>query len=268
MTIAAENFGFLREPADLYHAMSQNRLTSHSLADFRRCPLLYHKKKLGLIKEEESTAYLIGRALHTLVLEGRNTFDSTFVVGGPVNPKTGELYGVNTKAYTEWVAAQGKPVLSPSQFNLIWQMAQSVHSHSIAHELLSNGVAEGVVRSNYRGVPCQARIDYFNPQGGIIDLKSCDDLTWFEADARRFGYANQLAFYRALVSRALNLNPAAYLVAVEKKEPYRCGVWRLADALLTQAQEENEAAIDRLQLCTATDVWPTDFEECRIFAVY
>jgi len=61
----------VRESDAQYREQSGKSLTSHQLGDFRRCPLLYRKKKLGLVKDEDRPAYLIGRALHTLVLEGR-----------------------------------------------------------------------------------------------------------------------------------------------------------------------------------------------------
>jgi hypothetical protein len=77
------------------------------LGDFRRCPQLYRKKKLGLIPDEDRPAYQLGRGLHTLTLEGRDRFEAEYAVGGPVNPKTGEFFGAATKAFAEWAAAQG-----------------------------------------------------------------------------------------------------------------------------------------------------------------
>jgi len=255
----------LYEPADVYHAAAKTHLTSHALADFRRCPALYRKKKLGLVEDEDRPAYLVGRALHTLVLEGRETFEREYAVGGPVNPKTGERYGANTKAFAEWAAAQGKPVLTRQQFDLVEQMAAGVRQNVFARDLLSEGIAEGVVRREYCQMPCQARIDFFDPHRGIVDVKTCDDLDWFEADARRYGYAYQMAFYRALLAEVVGFDHRVYFVAVEKKEPYRCGVWRITSDVLDQAQRENEAAIERLKQCMATDTWPTGYEECRVF---
>ena len=46
---------------------------------------------------------------------------------------------------------------------------------------------------------------------------------WFEVDAKRFGYAYQLAFYRAVLAQLLCLPMPVHLIAVEKREPYRCG---------------------------------------------
>ncbi|MGE0609905.1 MAG: PD-(D/E)XK nuclease-like domain-containing protein [Pirellulales bacterium] len=255
----------IREPADVYHAKAGEFLSSHQLADFRKCPLLYHRKRRGQVPDEDRPAYLLGRAAHVLILEGLDRFEAEFAVGGPVNPKTGVTYGPTTKAWAEWAEAQGKPVLSESQFEIIARMNQAVQTHSAAMGLLAEGEAEGVVRADYCGMPCQIRMDWFDSHQGIVDLKTCDDLTWFEADARRYGYAHQLAFYRAVLAQVFGIRMPIHLVAIEKKEPYRCGVWKVSAEVLATAQGENEAAIDRLRNCLAEERWPTGYEEPRLF---
>jgi len=255
----------IRETDAAYREQAKTHLTSHALADFRKCPLLYHKKQLGLVADEDRPAYLLGRASHALILEGRERFEAAFAVGGPVNPRTGKPFGANTQAYADWAAAQGKPVLTDEQYALIAALAAGVRAHQLAGELLAEGLAEATVRVEYCGRPCQGRLDWFNPARGIIDLKSCDDLTWFEADARRYGYAHQLAFYRALVARAAGEVFPVHIIAVEKKEPYRCGVWRLAEQTLDVAERENEAAVGRLKACESAGAWPTGYEEARVF---
>ena len=264
MSYTHDALGLLSETTAQYQASCKTHLTSHALAEFCRCPALYRKKQLGLIVEEDRPAYLIGRALHTLALEGRDTFTAQYVVGGPINPRTGELFGPTTKAFSAWAAAQDRPVLTVQQHDLITQMAEAIHAHNFARELLRNGIAEGVVRRDYRGMPCQARIDFVN-RHHFVDLKTCEDLLWFESDACRYGYAYQMAFYRALLAETLHIDLPAYFIAVEKKEPYRCGVWQLTSGTLDQARKENEAAMERLKRCLATDTWPTEYEECRVF---
>lgn len=98
----------------------------------------------------------------------------------------------------------------------------------------------------------------------IYNLKTCDDLTWFEADARRFGYIGQLAFYRAILRMRLGRNVPIHIIAVEKREPYRTGVWRISDESLDLGEQENAAAIARLIACRQNGVWPTGYEEIRI----
>lgn len=135
----------IREPADVYHAKAEGYLTSHALSEFRRCPQLYRRKELGLVPERDTTAYLVGRAAHTLILEGRQRYKREYATGGPINPKTGQPFGSATKAFSEWAASQSRPVLSDSHAATVEQMAAAVRTHGVARELLSEGVAEGVV---------------------------------------------------------------------------------------------------------------------------
>jgi hypothetical protein len=161
----------------------------------------------------------------------------------------------------------GKQVLTDVQFALVQSMAEGVRAHQIAMELLSSGIPEAVVRAEYRGMPCQVRIDWYAPHVGIVDLKTCDDLTWFEADAKRYGYLYQVAFYRSVIQQVISIPMPVYFIAVEKKEPFRSGVWRVDGDALAQAQRENEAAIYRLKLCMESDTWPTGYSEVRVFDV-
>ena len=255
------------EPADSYHGKKGKYLSSHQLMDFRKCPLLYHQK-LTACADEETPALLVGRAAHVRILEGRAKFEEQFAVGGPINPKTGRPFGSDTQAYRAWASEMGKPAIAQEQLDLIEQMASGVSRTSAAVDLLLDGKAEGVVRADYCGTPCQARFDWVHPFRGIVDLKTCDDLTWFEADARRFGYVHQLAFYRSMLAVALGLDALhipVHLVAVEKREPFRCGVWKLGEEVLGIAQKENEDAIARLLACRQKDRWPTGYEEVRTF---
>ena len=107
-------------------------------------------------------------------------------------------------------------------------------------------------------------MDFFNERHGIVDLKTCDDLRWFESDFKRYGYGYQLAFYRAVLRERIGQNVPCHVIAVEKREPYRCGVWKVSDEALNFAEMENSAAIERLRECRRTAVWPTGFEEIRI----
>ena len=271
----------MSEPAEAYHAKRDRYLSSHQLLDFMKSPWLHRKKTVGLIKDADSASYLVGRAAHVRILEGNEAYEASFALGGPINEKTGKPFGAGTKAFAEWAEAQGKPVLSQEQVEQVEQMAAGVGMNDEAVALLLFGRAEGVARAEYCGTPCQIRIDWLHPHRGIVDFKTCDDLTWFEADARRYGYHRQMAFYRAVLTQAMANKPAdcvergdaaagpvpVHLIAVEKKEPFRCGVWRVSDETLAQAQRENEAAIRRWLACRESGEWPTGFEEIRVLDV-
>ena len=260
---------FLTIPADEYHAASRSGqyMSSHLLADFRESPELYRRKVNGEIAEAESPALALGRAAHCLILEGRAAFDRQFLVAdGPVNPKTNEPYGKATKAYAEWLAAQTREIVSPKDFGFIVKLQKSVWTHPTASALLDGGVSEATIRAEYCNVPCQIRLDWFSPEHGIVDLKTCDSLKWFEADCKRFGYLFQMAFYRAVLREATGENASVHLIAVEKNEPFSTGVWEIAREVLDQAEEVNKAALARYRKCLYTGHWPTGYEDTRIIS--
>ncbi len=257
----------IHEPAGEYHDRSRSGdfMSSHMLGDFRQSPVLYRKKILGQIAESESVAFTVGRAAHCLILEGRQAFDRDYIVAdGPVNPKTGEPFGAKTKAYAEWVASQEREVVSGKDYGFLLKLQTSVWLHQAASLLLSDGVAEGVVRTEYCGVPCQIRMDWYSPEYGLVDLKTCDSLRWFESDARRYGYAHQLAFYRAVIREATGRTVPVHIVAVEKNEPFSTGVWSITPEALDEAELVNKAALERFRACCVSGAWPTGYEEIRI----
>ncbi len=254
----------IQEPADTYHGKAGQYLSSHRLADFRRNALLFHKKELGLIEEPDRPAYVVGRAAHVLILEGREVYEASYAFGGPVNPKTGAPFGSRTKAFQEWADVQGKPVLNDNQAALIESLNAAVQKHEHAKALLADGVAEGVVRCEYCGLESQGRFDWLNPQRGIVDLKTCDNLDLFQMDARSYGYIHQMAFYRALLASFTGVNLPVYMIAVEKREPLRCGVWRVGEDVLGTALKENEEAIEKLKFCREKDHWPTGYEDIQV----
>jgi len=255
----------IREPEDVYHAKRSHYLTSHKLAEFRRCPLLYRRRDVGLIPDIDTAAYLQGRAAHALILEEREQYKQRYAIGGPINPKTGNPYGEKTKKFQEWAASQDKAVLSDTQAATVEQMAAAVKDHAVAGALLSDGVAEGVARADYLGHKCQIRIDWLNPDEGIVDLKTSRDLDAFEAQIREYEYVHQLAFYHAVLSAFLIRDKPipVYIVAVEKSEPFRCGIWHIQPWVLAQAQQQNERAMRELLTCNREGDWFTRYEELR-----
>jgi hypothetical protein len=286
---------FISEPAETYRSKRTDFLTSHQLIDFARCPLLYRQRMAGLIAELRSEAYIIGSAAHTLILEGHDAFHAAYCVGGPINPNTDRPYGENTQKFRDWAREQGKPAVSNEQYLLLCQLCTAVKGHAIAADLLAEGLAEGVLRAEYKTVQCQARLDWFSSRHGIVDLKTCDNLDDFEGanlpaycnefgnglalvrnsqpiytrlpgDAQRYGYIRQMAFYRAIYWLLTGEAVPVHLIAVEKHEPYRCGVWLIDSAALAAAQRDNERAMDALIVSRRDNVWLTHYEELRTLA--
>jgi len=262
-------------PADEYHAATKENkyTTSHRLNLFRRCPALYHKHVTGEIVEGDTEAFQMGRAVHTLTLEGPDVFDAQYIVAdGPENPKTGKPYGRETKAYKEWAELQTKPVIGSDDHALMLKLSDAVHAHPVAEDILKEGIAEATVRGIWDNEPVQARLDWIDPERGIIaDLKTCADVDRFPFDIRDFGYVTQLAFYKRVLMLAGYDGPSlrAYLIAVEKREPFRVAVveicgFTLDDGNTAEASKYgvgNNLMISELLTCRAKNEWPTRYEK-------
>ena len=284
------NDGIIAEPSATYHSKRAEYVSSHGLTgDFKKSPANYHAKITGEIKDVDRPAYKPGRAAHSLILEGRKQFEKDFCWNSPINEKTGKPYGPTSKPYLEWAEGETREIITPDQLALVEAMEKSVRKHEQATYLLSNGIAEGVIRVNlpveksrhaqedFDGriysptIKCQIRMDYFNFEEGLVDLKTCDDIDYFEPDSRRYRYIHQLAFYRSVIVQKFDplgklweqgLLPVR-LIAVEKKPPHRVGVWRIGDYVLALAKGENDILLAELAECRLKDVWPTRYEKER-----
>jgi hypothetical protein len=271
------------EPFAVYLANRERYLTSHGVQDFVRCPKLHFLKKIGVITTDPnkvSAELILGSATHKLILEGRQEFDRCYAVGAPINPKTGKEYGRDTQAFAKWEEEQRKEkgaaidFVTTEQWYVISSMADSVAKHTEAQRLLHTGVAERVLRSDFGGIPVQSRFDWFTEIDDIpviVDLKTCTDLDSFEYDARKFLYGVQFAFYQQILLRSIFAEfqteaaiPAkVYAIAVEKKEPFRCGVFEVPDSLLAHFTAKLNVAIESLKECQSEGVYPTLYESVR-----
>jgi hypothetical protein len=272
----------LNEPFEVYEAKRNEYLTSHQLIDFIRCPKLYYLKKTGALAADPtktSAELILGSAAHKLILEGQQEFDRCYAVGAPINERTGKEYGRDTQAFAKWAEEQRSEkgnveFLTSEQWFVIFNMAHAVGKHEEAQKLLYHGVAERVLRSDFAGIPVQSRLDWFTEIGEtpvIVDLKTCFDLDSFEADAKKYMYGIQFAFYRYILLRSIfdeyeidcAVPAKVYVVVAEKKLPFRCGVFSVPDFTLEQFTERILIAIAALGNCEKTGLYPTLYESLR-----
>ena len=254
-----------------YHARSKSGeyISSHMLATFRECPRQYYDTIHSKAEQEETTAFRIGRAVHKVVLEGLAEFDRCYAVGGPINEKTGNPFGLGTAVNRAWFKETGKEnYLTADESLYVMNLYSHVLNHPVARKLLSGGEAEKIFRvDSLLGVDlkCQAKIDYLST--AIVDLKTCDNLKYFESDFKRLGYGYQMAFYRDMVVETLK-DPMwpVYVVAVEKDIPFRVGVWELTADFLLPFSRANKDCMISLKSCRGSGKWPTGYEEVRRMA--
>jgi len=271
MTFKAPKF-LIKEEVSIYQEKRKTILTASYLKEFDTSPALCHGTMTGKFKRKETEAFKVGTDFHSYFLE-RDKFDEDFIIepdGENFPNAKGDVTSAfrNTKGYKEWKEGLGdQRLVSLDDIELLKMMSASIMSHPIAKKMFSAGVSEHVVRAELHGVKCQIRIDYYTPDRGIIDLKSCDNLDAFGYSIGKYGYPTSGAFYRKVFQEKSKefFPPNYYLVAVEKKPPYRTGVWKISEDVMDMAEKMNAKNIKHFKECSESGVWPLGYEEMNIY---
>lgn len=257
-------------PEPVYHAASAKGeyVSSGMLREFHLCPFHYRELVSGVAVRPDGDAFRMGRAAHKLMLEGEAAFRAAFIVGGPVNERTGRSFGAGSRAFEEWLHENGldkRMVLTLTEADTIRRMRAAAFANTAIRRLFDEGRPERSTRAELAGVPCQIRLDWLRSDGIAVDVKTVEDITRFEADARRFGYLHQFAFYRETAAAAGGGELAMTAVVLEKKPPHRAGVWEFSADTLAPYVEENRRALASLRRCRESGKWPTGYEKPRHF---
>jgi len=174
----------------------------------------------------DTTAMLIGRAVHVLVLEGLTKFLNLFEVI--------DVGSRNAKAYKELAAQSQKDIILQSEWEMIQGIRDAIKAHKMARSLLMQGHRECSAYwseqfgDDWMGMKC--RMDSMQPNRKlIVDLKTTTDASpdQFPREIAKFGYARQMAFYQRGIHQITGDFYAPLLVAVEKKAPHLIGIYSL-----------------------------------------
>ena len=213
----------------------------------------------------DTPALALGRAVHCAVLEPER-----WARDYRREPEWGDLRTRGAKeARAAWRAdlPLGAVTLSAEQHALAEICASSVRAHVVAAELLRAGRAEVTLEwlqphpRTGREVECAGRLDWIDPNGRVLDLKTTrhTSLRAIEADLARYLYHGQIAWYRQGAGRSGACPPDAaepVLVVVQTVEPYDCVCLRTTQPIYAAGM----ALVDRLLAtwldCAEAGWWP------------
>ncbi len=232
-----------------------------SMKLYRESPLLYRKayKDKTLPPRADSEAMRLGRAAHCLILEGQAAFEDRY----QVFPAGFDRKSKDRAAL--WDAAANP--LKADELVTIERWALAFEEQPEANKLIGQGSPEVSLTAEHHGSPVKGRLDWYDPaRGSVWDLKTVDDLRNFEDQVRRrrrrdmkhWNYYQQLAWYRSLLvlNDPVAVDYSYYLIAVEKVEPYRCGVYQILPILLGLGEEENENTYRDILASENSGHWP------------
>ena len=202
----------------------------------------------------------IGTAVHSLVLDGEDAFNASYV-------KKPDNINLTTKEGKAWKADQGrKKILTTGgkddAWNAIHGMAKSLQRldwyRNTGDEYIKRN--EVSIYWDWLGQKCKARLDSILVDEGIVlDLKSTDsiDPTLFTKKVVSLGYDFQAGYYTKAAEEAYGKPFRFIFVAVERKPPYDVDLFEVDQEMMEEGLVKCIAALRTYSTCKSLDMWPS-----------
>lgn len=216
-------------------------------------------------KRKPSTAFDVGTAVHTLVLEPH--LKGTVWCG----PETRR--GKDWKDQYAAAAAEDAVLLTEGDYQIAVDMANSVRSNAAAAELLGGDLlVEASVFSHDEatGVDMRCRPDGWRKDiAAVIDLKTTIDPSpqGFAKQVANFGYHLQDQFYRRTMLNDGHEVDRFIFIAVGKDAPYPVGVYELDFQSLDEGAMGVQYALEKFSNALKTNVWDYGFGDLQTIQI-
>lgn len=256
--MTTHQLGLVEMTNDEYHA-GPGVSKSH-LDKINQSPLHYWHAYLNpdRVRAAPTPSMVLGTAIHTAVLEP-DLLPAQFVRGEKFDRRT--TAGKAAAAAFELEHA-GKTVLEPDSYDAVLAVRDAVHRHPLAAGLLRGGQAEQsfFALDQETGELVKCRVDYFNPEAGmIVDLKSTGDASpaGFARSVANYRYHVQQPWYQDILKSLYGEAPPYWaFLAVETTPPYAIGVYFLEADDVALGRREARRDLRHIARCRAANHWP------------
>jgi hypothetical protein len=201
---------------------------------------------------EDTDAMLLGRAVHTAVLEP-DSLPLEYAVW-----RGGKRVGAEWKEFAG--ANADRDILTEVQYEKALAIRDAVRSHPVAAQLLAKGDAEVPLTwtDAETGLACKCRVDWLTGRS-FVDLKTTRDLSErrFANTIEDLAYFGQLAFYRMGVGALLKtVAEPPLIIGVESEAPHDVGVFAVSSDWLWAGDDLAHELLAKVAECTASGEWP------------
>ena len=210
---------------------------------------LYRDRIDGTDPQPDKEHFKIGRLAHMMVLEP-DRFRAQVVTDGPINPKTGAMYGRDTKAFGEWqVAHPDVTVVEPWLYTMMDRMPGKVR------DLFAEpGNSEVSIYQTVNGVQVKCRPDRLTICEAL-DLKTIDDVDNIPRAMRQRMYWFSQEWYKRVMLEEFGEPRKFRFVFVEKKPPFRWRITRLSEEACEEGAALVRAVMTAIRSATESGKW-------------
>lgn len=205
--------------------------------------------------QEDTPAFLFGRAYHKYVLEP-STFYDEFAVVPDCDRRTKEGKEIYAKFLEE---SEGKDVITEDVFQTICDMREALYTTPFAKKLLY-GEHEKSFFWDEDGVKMKCRPDSFGKVGSqhiCVDLKTAQNAETeaFMRDSIRLNYDVQAAHYLAGLEEIYGEHFEFVFIAQEKQPPYLCNIVQADNLFIQSGKQIRDSLIEQYKECVARNEW-------------
>lgn len=212
-------------------------------------------------RREDTPAMRLGRACHTAVLEPEK-FEAEWTTYS------------GRRGTNDWkdflVEHDESKVLTLEEYAKAVGVAASVHKHRIAKRLLRFGESEVSLSwlDPVTRIRCKARLDFLNPEGHFLDLKTTRtvEARAFGRLCEQYGYHGQMAFYRRGLDAKGYPQGVTRIIAVEAEPPHDTAVYEIPWEVMGVGDQLVAKLLHQLQSCRRKRSWPGAYPDVQELA--
>lgn len=239
----------------------KDHISASDIKNFLVSPRYYFYKTYEEKKEksEKERHFIIGSALHELILEPE-MFKTNYVV----SPKFDMRTNVGKTAFADFQSqAEGKQILNIDEYEMIVRMAENAIANKTFKELIVDSYRElsCYTIDEKTGLNLRMRPDSFSKnKNTITDIKSCQQSNYksFKGDIYKYGYSISTAFYLDFLKRENYV-----FCAIEKQAPYQTALYMLDDDMIEYGRQQYRMALDLIKWSIENEFW-AEYNEFEI----
>lgn len=245
-------------PMDEYR--TSEGVSASTLNAFRQARSPRHFKHAQEHPKKPSEAFDQGRAIHSVLENGRKFLDNLAIV-----PDVDKRTKTGKEAVARFYAdlRPGAVVVEPDWVDDIKGILNSMESHPRIRQLIGEGTRESSlwVHDPEFGLTLKCRPDLISAKGFLVDFKSTRDASKqsFLNDIfspRSYLYSMQMAHYCHCLRLAGLGGDSATIVAIEKEPPYEIAIYPLDVGCLAVGESWWRKTLTDYAKCVRENDWP------------